>query len=132
MAENAETDGIEAVGAGIDVDAGDGRDRGGRPGDFHPRRPLPGLATASLVIGIIGVLLSNIPLIGRTPAVVLGLVAAGLGVAAVLRNPPLVPRSRRGIAVAGLTLGIVSTVDGLIGFSIAAIPGALTSLIAGW
>lgn len=113
-----------------------GFERGGRPGDTgsggdaRSARPLPGLATAALVIGIIGVLLSNVPLVGRVPAVVLGLIATVLGVVAVLRNPPLVPRSRRGIAVAGLTLGIVSTVDGLISFSMAAIPGFLASLIS--
>lgn len=99
----------------------------GSPTPIAPR-PLPALAIASLVVGIVGELLSHIPLIGRIPALVLGLVSVALGIFAMLRNRFGTPGARPGIAVAGLTLGIVSTVDGIVGFSFAAATGLLVSL----
>lgn len=93
-------------------------------------RPIPGLAVASLVLGIVGELVSHIPVIGRIPALSLGVIAVGLGIFGVLRNPAGIARSKRGLAVAGLTLGIVSIFNGLLGFTMMAAANAVVSLVS--
>lgn len=92
-------------------------------------RPLRGLAVAALVVGIAGEVLARVPLMGRFAALGLGVVGVALGAVAVLRNPAGAPGSCRGIAVAGLTLGIVSIFDGLVGFSTVAATSYVISMI---
>lgn len=94
-----------------------------------PRRPASGLAVASFVLGAIGVLLSQVPLLGRVPALVLGLLAAVLGGVGVARNPAGARGSRRGLAVAGITLGVVAVFEGVLGLAASAVVGAIAAAL---
>lgn len=62
-----------------------------------------GLATASMVLGIIGIVLSFIPIINNV-AFVLGILAIIFGII------PLVKKAGKGKAIAGLVLGILAVV----------------------
>ena len=116
--------GQDGAGTPVPTDGGDGS-----PSPDGARRPVPGLAVASLVFGIAGVLMAQVPLVGRVPALVLGLLAAALGGVGVACNPSGARGSRRGMAVAGLTLGVVSAFEGLLGFaSVMAVNAVVASL----
>lgn len=71
-------------------------------------RPGNGLAVAALVIGAVGVVFSTIPGVG----VILGILAVALAWLGLRRAGE--GASGRGLAVAGLVLGLVTTLIGLL------------------
>jgi hypothetical protein len=66
-----------------------------------------GLAVTGLVLGIIGVLFGFIPFIGVFMAILLGVLAAIFGGVGLSRSK-LPARGGRGMAIAGLVLGIIA------------------------
>jgi len=67
--------------------------------------PTNGLGTASLVLGIVGLVFSFIPIIGLIawPLVILGVIFGGLGI----DNANKAPGTSKGPAIAGLTCSAV-------------------------
>ena len=80
-----------------------------QPQSAYPAQPATnGMAVASLVLGIVGLVFSFIPIIGLIawPLVILGIVFGGVG----LSKANEVPGAPKGMAVAGLTCSIVGLV----------------------
>jgi len=83
-----------------------------QPQYWRPPRERNGLATATLVVGIVGAFLFFVPVIGF----VLGLVAIGLGVGAVL-GPIRRGTSRATLRTAfGIALGSLTIVGNIVAF----------------
>lgn len=76
----------------------------------YAARPSNGMATAGLTLGILGLVLFWIPFLGPLMAV-LGAALGGAGLAAAERDPQLA--HTRGVAVAGLVIGVAALLFGL-------------------
>jgi len=79
-----------------------------QPQQAYPAQPNNGLAVASLVLGIVGLVFSFVPIIGviAWPLVILGIIFGGIGIS----KANEVPGTSKGMAVAGLTCSIVGLV----------------------
>jgi len=93
-------------------DEGDLRYRGPQEPEVRPVRRTDRKAIASLVLGVLGLLV--LPIVFSVLAIVLG----GLSVRATRRDPAL---GGRGLAIAGIVLGIVGLLLGLVVFGAALI-----------
>lgn len=76
-----------------------------QPQQAYPAQPNNGLAIASLVLGIVGLVFSFIPIIGiiAWPMVILGVIFGGIGISKANETPG----ASSGMAVAGLTCSLV-------------------------
>jgi hypothetical protein len=79
-----------------------------QPQPAHQAQPANGMAVASMVLGIVGLVFSFIPVIGviAWPLVILGIIFGGVGIS----KANQVPGSPKGMAIAGLTCSIVGLV----------------------
>jgi hypothetical protein len=79
-----------------------------QPQPAHQAQPVNGMAVASMVLGIVGLVFSFIPVIGviAWPLVILGIIFGGVGIS----KANQVPGSPKGMAIAGLTCSIVGLV----------------------
>ena len=92
-----------------------GQQYGGQP-QYQQQYGAPqqgnGMAVAGLVLGILGVILAFIPLLGVVAGLLFGLLAAifgGLGLSKAKQG-----RGGRGMAIAGLVLGIIAIILGIL------------------
>jgi len=76
-----------------------------QPQPAYQAQPSNGMAVASMVLGIVGLVFSFIPIIGviAWPLVILGIIFGGVG----LSKANEVPGSPKGMAIAGLTCSLV-------------------------
>ena len=76
-----------------------------QPQSAYPAQPSNGLAVASMVLGIVGLVFAFIPIVGviAWPLVILGIIFGGIGI----NKANQVPGSPKGMAIAGLTCSIV-------------------------
>jgi hypothetical protein len=76
-----------------------------QPQQAYPAQPSNGLAVASMVLGIVGLVFAFIPFIGviAWPLVILGIIFGGIGIS----KANEVPGAPKGMAIAGLTCSIV-------------------------
>ncbi|MGH3761817.1 DUF4190 domain-containing protein [Actinophytocola sp.] len=79
-----------------------------QPQQAQPAQPANGMAIASMVLGIVGLVFSFVPIIGviAWPLVILGVVFGGIA----LNQANRVPGSPTGMAIAGLTCSIIGLV----------------------
>jgi hypothetical protein len=79
-----------------------------QPQPAYQAQPANGMAVASMVLGIVGLVFSFIPFIGviAWPLVILGIIFGGVGIS----KANQVPGSPKGMAIAGLTCSIVGLV----------------------
>jgi uncharacterized protein DUF4190 len=75
----------------------------------YPAQPSNGLAVASLVLGIVGLVFSFIPIVGviAWPMVILGIVFGGIALNKANQAPA---SSSKGMAIAGLVCSIIGLV----------------------
>ncbi len=73
------------------------------PFPHHPQTVYSGTAIASLVLGILSIIILYVGFI-------LGIIAIVLGVRAYKKTHPYAPGNTRGMAIAGLVCGIIGTV----------------------
>lgn len=81
------------------------------PAVYAVRPPVHPLAVVSLVVSIIGVLVSALPWVGIVLGAA-GAVCGHLALAKIAASP--IPRSGRGLAIAGLVVGYVAAAVGAI------------------
>lgn len=79
-----------------------------QPQQSYPAQPNNGLAVASLVLGVVGLVFAFIPIVGviAWPCVILGIIFGGIGMSKANETPG----SPKGMAVAGLTCSLVGLV----------------------
>jgi hypothetical protein len=76
-----------------------------QPQSAYPAQPSNGMAVASMVLGIVGLVFSFIPFIGviAWPLVILGVIFGGVGIS----KANQIPGAPKGMAIAGLTCSLV-------------------------
>ncbi len=88
------------------------------------------MAIASLILGIVSVVFSYVlicvPIVGQIIPLILGIVAIVLGAMSMKKFP-----EQKGMAIAGLILGIIGTISGLIMLITCGIVGAAANKAVG-
>ena len=76
-----------------------------QPQSAYPAQPSNGLAVASMVLGIVGLVFAFVPIVGviAWPLVILGIVFGGIAI----NKANQTPGAPKGMAIAGLTCSIV-------------------------